>query len=104
MPFREFIGQRMTRARRVKVALSLGAVILFALYAPYIFRGYIRWALFPVLSFFTDLPHCPRCDHLAVHSPLLEWLLISIPIYWSCLGIARRQKKARLKAYLKQNV
>jgi len=77
--------------------------MLFVLYAPYIVGGYVRWAAFPLLSFFTDIPHCPRCDHLALHSPLLEWLLVSIPMYWLCLAVARWQRRKRLKDHLAQN-
>lgn len=99
-----FIEKPLTRRRRVKLAFSGGAIVLTALYAPYVAGGYMRWAAFPLLSFFTDIPDCPRCDHLALHSPLLEWLLISIPIYWVCLVLARWQRKIRLKSYLKQSV
>jgi len=97
---RQIIAWRLTKRRRVRVSLLAGAIVLFLLYTPYIFGGYVRWAAFPLLSFFTDIPHCPRCDHLALHSPLLEWLLISIPMYWLCLAVARWQRKQRLKVYL----
>ncbi len=103
MHFQEFIEKRMTGGRRVKLALLLGANILLALYAPYIFMGYVRWGAFPLICFFTDLPHCPRCDNLHIHLPLVEWLLISIPVYWLCMGIARWQRRKRLKSYLAQN-
>ena len=75
-------------------------MLLISLYVPYIVGGFVRWAAFPLITFFTDLPNCPRCDDLVVHSPLLEWLLLSIPLYWICLAIARWQRRERLKAYL----
>ena len=92
--------KRMTRKRRIRVSLAAGAALLAILYSPYVFGGYMRWAAFPLVSFFTDIPDCPHCDHLALHSPLLEWLLISVPVYWVCLAIARWQRKQRLQVYL----
>jgi hypothetical protein len=100
--FGKFMEKWMTRKRRIRVSLATGAALLFVLYSPYVFGGYMRWAAFPLVSFFTDIPDCPRCDHLAVHSPLLEWLLISVLIYWGCLGIAKWQRKRRLQVYLAQ--
>lgn len=101
--FREFIEKPMIRKRRIRVSLAAGAVLLFVLYLPYVLGGYMRWAAFPLISFFTDLPHCPHCDNLHIHLPLLEWFLISIPMYWLCMGVARWQQKKRLRVYLAQN-
>ena len=102
MRFREFMEKPLTRKRRIRISLAAAAVILFVLYSPYVFGGYMRWTLFPLISCFTDIPHCPRCDHLAVHSPLLEWLLLSLPMYWVSLALARWQRKKRLRVYLAQ--
>jgi hypothetical protein len=89
MDLRKFVEKPMTRKRRIRMSLTAGAVLLFILYVPYIFGGYIRWEIFPLMCSFTDLAHCPRCDNLHLHFPLLEWLLLSAPMYWGVVALSR---------------
>lgn len=60
-----------------------GPAIVFSYYAVEFPRGYINegFTRFPLVVGFTDLPHCPSCDHIGVVSPLLETVVLSLLIF-----------------------
>jgi hypothetical protein len=67
----------MTARNRFYVAALLSAIVVLPYYVVQFGRGYVTWNYFPLLVGFSDLPHCPYCDHIGLRSPLLEMAVVS---------------------------
>jgi hypothetical protein len=71
----------MKKRTRFWVSLALGSAILLVYYAPLLAKGYVKTLFFPLMLTTTDLPHCPSCDHLQMHLPLVEIAFLTAIFY-----------------------
>ena len=88
----------MSKQTRFKWAVSLAALLVFCNSGILAAEGYARWVIFPVFFVTTDLPHCPRCDHLGVRLPPVEILLATGILYGLISAPGWLRRKANLGA------
>jgi len=61
----------------------MSAAVVFVYQSVQFHRGYLKQGIthFPWVVGYTDLPHCPACDHIELSSPALEVLGLSALVF-----------------------
>jgi hypothetical protein len=86
----------MTARNRFYVAALLSGIVVLPYYVLQFGRGYVKWNYFPLLVGlvgFSDLPHCPYCDHIGLRSPLLEMAVVSALFFGIVCALLWLKKK-----------
>jgi hypothetical protein len=75
--------ERMNKWLRFIIATLAAAAVVLPYYAIEFRRGYVKegFTHFPLVVGFTDLPHCPSCDHIGLSSRLFEMVVVSVLIF-----------------------